>query len=334
MHCAFAHMDNLTFKVVPDGGREISAEQADRIMGDIQSMLSHVGMFIVTAEMGLQGRPPEGFDRIFDLSTDPRGHRAEENSILGAALGKLENTLDVAGSEIINRWLSENYADPRYRAAVAKDLMKLCSDLEGCRLSYGRGRRTKDLMNASPERFQKSASTETKMFTCALAGAIYKKSDMKGRNTYYLDSGDRNSKIAIGKDFSEKNAKVCLQMGACLVSGMAVLDENDNIIEIRDVCGVSDFPGIVFKRIITPNKDLALLNPMTAEVSFDRISHKWTLTNDLVGITASKANWNEAVAAFHDYFMFVWETYVEQPKDGLSEEEIEIREYLLSLVPF
>lgn len=303
-------------------------------MGDIQSMLSHVGMFIVTTEMGLQGRAPEGFESIFNLSTDPKDYRVEENSVLGAALGKLENTLDVAGSEIINRWLSENYTDPRYRAEVAKDLMKLCSDLAGCRLSYGHGRRMKDLMNARPERFRESASTETKMFTCTLAGAIYKNGNMKGRNTYYLDSGDRTSKITTGKDFPEKNAEMYLQMGACLVSGMAVFDENDNITEIRDVCGISDFPGIVFKRIITPNKDLALLNPVTAAVSFDRVSHKWTLTNDLVGITTSKPNWNAAVAAFHDYFMFIWETYVEQPKKSLSEEETEIQEYLLSLVPF
>ncbi|NCA73360.1 MAG: hypothetical protein EOM93_00720 [Gammaproteobacteria bacterium] len=327
-------MDTLTFKVVPDVGNEVTAEQADLVIKDVQSMLSHIGMFIVTAEMGLQGKAPEGFGSKFDLGIEPRERRPDENSLLNVALVKLEETLDVAGSDIINRWLSENYTDPRYRAAVAKDLMKLCVDLEGCRLSYGRGRRMRELFNARPERFGESAGAETRTFTCALAGAVCRKSDMKGRNAYYLDSGDRTSKITTGKDFPERTADSYSRAGPCLVSGMAVLDDEENIVEVRDVCGVSDFPGIVFKRIITPDSDLALLNPMAADVSFDRNTRKWTLTNDLVGISASKPNWNEAVAAFHDYFMFLWETYVERSKGGLSEEEKEIRDYLLSLVPF
>ncbi|MGE0014951.1 MAG: hypothetical protein AB7S83_02020 [Candidatus Methanomethylophilaceae archaeon] len=327
-------MDTLTFKVVPDEGDEVTAEQADLIMKDIQSMLSHVGMFIVTAEMGLQGKAPEGFASKFDLGIEPGERRPDGDSVINVALVKLENTLDVAGSDIINRWLSENYTDPRYRVAVAKDLMKLCVDLEGCKLSYGRGMMMKELFNARPERFIESAGAETRTFTCALAGAVCRKSDKKGRNAYYLDSGDHVSKITTGKDFPERTAYRYSLTGPCLVSGMAVLDDEENVLEVRNVCGVSDFPGIVFKRIITPESDLALLNPVTADVSFDRNTRKWTLTNDLVGISVSKPNWNDAVAAFHDYFMFLWETYVEKSKEGLSEEEKEIRDYLLSLVPF
>jgi hypothetical protein len=327
-------MDTLTFKVVPDEGNEVTAEQADLITKDIQSMLSHVGMFIVTAEMGLQGKAPEGFESKFDLSIEPGERRSDENSVINVALFKLEKTLDVAGSEIVNRWLSENYTDPRYRVAVAKDLMKLCVDLEGCRLSYGRGRVMKELFNARPERFVESAGAETKTFTCALAGVVCRKSEMKGRNAYYLDSGDHTSKITTGKDFPERTAYSYSLAGPCLVSGMAVLDDEGNVVEVMDVCGVSDFPGIVFKRIITPLSDLALLNPLTADVSFDRNARKWTLTNDMVGISASAPSWNDAVAAFHDYFMFLWETYVEQSKESLSEEEEEMRDYMLSLVPF
>lgn len=326
-------MDTLTFKVVPEEGGELSAEKAGQIMEDVQNVLSDIGMFIVTAEMGLQGKAPESFRSMFDLSAEPRSRRGGEISVLEVALSKLENILDVAGSEIINRWLSENYTDPRYRAAVAKGLMKLCRDLEGNNLSYGQGRRMKNLLNPRSERFQESACVDTKMFTCVLAGVVCN-NGMRGRKTYYIDSGDRKSKITVGRDFSEKTAAYYSGNGPCLVSGMAVLDDDDNVLEVRDVCGMSDFPGIIFKRIITPDLDIALLNPISADVSFDRAAHKWTLSNDIIGISVSKSNWNDTVVAFHDYFIFLWETYVEEPKGDLSDEEVEIRDYLLSLVPF
>lgn len=326
-------MNTLIFNVAPEGEKDLSDEQADRIMNNVQSLLKHVGMYIVTAEMGLQGRAPEGFESKFDLSPEPI-ERKDENSVLNSALVMLENTLDVASSEIINRWLSEKYTDPRYKVAIANDLMALCEDLDGCKFNYGCGRMVKSLSNTRSERFRDSANADTKNITCALAGVIGRKTDMKGRNAYYLDTGAHVCKITTGKEFNEKTAEKYSNAGACLVSGIAVLNENDDVIEIKDICGVNDFPGIVFKRIITPDRDLALLNPASADVSFDRKSRKWTLKNELLGISLSKPSWNDAVAGFHDYFMFLWETYVDEPKDGLGEEEMEIRDFLLSMVPF
>lgn len=326
-------MNTLIFNVVPEGEKDLSAEQADKIMNNVQNLLRDVGMYIVTAEMGLQGRAPEEFRSKFDLSLDPV-EREDENSILNAALSMLENTLDVASSEIINRWLSEKYTDPLYKVAIANDLMALCDDLDGCKFSYGRRKMFKELSNTRSERFIESASANTKTTTCALAGVICRNPDAKGRNAYYLDTGENHYKITTGKDFNEKTAEKYSKTGACLLSGFAVLDENDDIIEIRDVYDVSDFPGIVFKRIITSDKDLALLNAITAEVSFNRGSGKWTLKNEILGITRSKPKWNDTVVEFHDYFMFLWETYVDGAKEELSEEEIEIRDYLLSLVPY
>lgn len=326
-------MNTLIFNVVPDEEKDLSAEQADKIMNDVQNLLRHVGMYIVTAEMGLQGRAPDGFGSKFDLSYDPM-EREDENSVLNSALFKLENTLDVASSEIINRWLSEKYTDPRYKVAIANDLMSLCDNLNGCNFSYGRGKNIKNLSNIRSERFKESASADTKNITCALAGVIGRKIDMRGRNAYYLDTGSYLCKITTGKDFNEKTAEEYSKAGACLVSGVAVLDENDNVVEIKDICKVNVFPGIVFKRIITPSRDLALLNPASADISFDRTSRKWTLRNELLGISLSKPNWNDTVAGFHDYFMFLWETYVDETKEELGEEEIEIRDYLLSMVPF
>lgn len=326
-------MNTLIFNVVPEGENDLSAEQADKIMDNVQNLLRHVGMYIVTAEMGLQGRAPDEFRSKFDLSRDPI-EREDENSIFNAALFMLENTLDVASSEIINSWLSEKYTDPRYKVSIAIDLMSLCDNLEGYKLSYGRRRMLKDLSNTHSERFRESSNADAKTITCALAGVICRKPDVKGRNAYYLDTGTDLYKITTGKEFNERIAKEYSTSSACLVSGFATLDENDDIVEIKDVYDVSDFPGIVFKRVITPTRDLALLNSITADVSFDRKSRKWTLKNELLGISRSKPNWNDTIVEFHDYFMFLWETYVDDPKEGLGEEEIEIRDYLLSMVPY
>ncbi|HKM13898.1 MAG TPA: hypothetical protein VJY42_03170 [Candidatus Methanomethylophilaceae archaeon] len=326
-------MNTLIFNVVPEEEKNLTTEQADKIMNDVQNLLTHVGMYIVTAEMGLQGRTPEEFRSKFNLSHDPI-EREEENSILNAALSMLENTLDVASSEIINRWLSEKYTDPRYKVAIAKDLMALCDNLEGCKFSYGRRRILKELYNTQSERFIESVNADTKTITCTLAGVICRNPDTKGRNAYYLDTGSNFYKITTGKEFNETTAEKYSKAGACLLSGFAVLDENDDIVEIRDIYNIDNFPGIVFKRIITPVRDLALLNSIAADVSFDRKSRKWILKNEILGISRSKPNWNDAVIEFHDYFIFLWETYVDQTKEGLGEEEIEIRDYLLSMIPY
>lgn len=326
-------MNTLIFNVVPEGENNLPAEQAERIMDNVQNLLKHIGMYIVTEEMGLQGRTSDEFGSKFNLSQDPI-EREDENSILNAALSRLENTLDVASSEIINRWLSEKYTDPRYKVAIANELMALCENLDGCKFSYGHKRRMKDLSNARPERFKESANADTKTITCSLAGVMCRKLDVKGRNAYYLDTGTHLCKITTGKDFNERTAEKYSKTDACIVYGFAILDENDDVIEIKDIYDVNDFPGIVFKRVITPNRDLALLNSITADISFDRRSRKWTLKNELLGISRSKPNWNDAVAEFHDYFMFLWETYVDDPKEGLGEEEKEIQDYLLSMVPY
>ncbi|MGI5964486.1 MAG: hypothetical protein ACOX8L_01345 [Candidatus Methanomethylophilaceae archaeon] len=323
-------METLRFEITPAEGEELSEERKEAIINSVQSLLTDIGMFILTAEMGFQGAVPEGFENKFRLDGEPV-RDDYENSLIRVALSTMEKTLDVAGTEIANRWLSETYTDPRYRTAIAKDLMKLCDGLKGSELSYGTGRRMKRLYNARSERFAESAEADTRMFACALAGAVVKGD---GKKEYFLDTGSYRSKIVAGKSFTAADADALVSEGALLVSGMARLGEDGNIAEIRDICGTNAFPGIVFKRIVCPEKDLALLNPVSADVSFDRTSRKWTLSNEIMGISVSRPGWNDAVSAFHDYFMFLWETYAADGKENLSGEEEEIRDYLLSLVPF
>lgn len=324
-------METLRFEITPAEGKELSEKQMESIMDSVQSLLSDIGMFILTAEMGFQGAVPTGFEDKFRLGSDPRDRNDYEDSLIRVAMNTMEKTFDYAGTEIINSWLSETYTDPRYRVAIAKDLMALCDGLDGSELSYGTGKRMKKLSNARSDRFAESAEADTRTFTCALAGVVSKGT---GKREYLLDTGSYRSRIVTDKNFANKDAEALVSAGPLLVSGMAHLGEDGNIAEIRNICGTNGFPGIVFKRIVTPDRDLALLNPVSADVSFDRDSRKWNLSNDLVGISVSKSGWNDAVTAFHDYLMFLWETYVDGTKKDLSEEEEEIRNYLLSLVPF
>lgn len=326
-------MDTLNFDLVPREGGELSDEHAERIMDDIQNLLKHIGMYITTVEMGFQGKTPDAFEVKFDLSLDPVD-RDGDRSLINTALGMLENTLDVAGSDIVNRWLKENFTDPRYRVAVANGLIKLCEDLDGSTLRYGHGRRLKDLRNAYPERFEESSRADVKNFAFTVAGVLDHIRGSKDGNDFCFDTGTAKFKISAGKEFTVKDAEKCVGKGACLISSTAVLNEEGELVGIKDPCGINDFPGIIFNRMITPNRDIILLNPIIADISFDRKSRRWTLSNDLLGIHSTKQDWNQAVAEFHDYFIFLWETYIEGTKGGLSEEEIEIRDYLQSMVPF
>lgn len=328
----FHSMDTLKFNVVPVDGGELSESKKERIMGHVQTLLEHIGMYIVTAEMGFQGPTPEAFRSKFSLSPEPK-EREGGDTVLKTALVWLENTLDVAGTGMIDDWLTRTYTDPRYRVAVAKELMALCYGLDGDRFSYGRGKSLKDFLNADAERFRKSSEADVKKFTCSLAGVIDRKTDGKGRRGYELNVGSKSYDIVLWKEFDKKDAERCSAKNSCLVSGLAVLDDTGDIVDVRNLCGADDFPGIVFKRMITPERDIILLNPLTAEIKFDRMSDKWNLSNDILGISSAGSEWNKAIVDFHEYFVFLWETYAEGAKDDLSEEETEIREYLLSMVP-
>jgi len=326
-------MDTLKFNVVPVNGRELSEIKKEKIMEHVQNLLEHVGMYIVTAEMGFQGSSPDAFRSKFCLSSEPK-ERENRDTVLETALVWLENTLDIAGTGMVDNWLSSTYTDPRYRVAIAKELMALCDELDGDRFSYGRGKNLKDFLNADAERFRKSSEADVKKFTCALAGVIDKSADGKGRKGYKLNTGAKTYDITLWKEFDRKNAENLSGKNSCLISGLAVMNDEGDIAEVRNLCGGEEFPGIVFNRMITPERDIVLLNPLTAEITFDRTSGKWTLNNEFLGISSSGSEWNKTVSDFHEYFVFLWETYVEGEKEELSEEETELKEYLLSMVPF
>lgn len=326
-------MDTLRFNVASADGGELSENKKEKIMAHVQNLLEHIGMYIVTAEMGFQGSSPDSFKSKFCLSSEPK-ERDGRDTVLKTALVWLENTLDVAGTGMVDNWLASTYTDPRYRVAIAKELMDLCNELDGDRFSYGRGRVLKDFLNADAERFRKSSEADVKKFTCALAGVIDKSSDGKGRKGYRLNTGAKTYNITLWKEFGKKEAEKFSGKNSCLISGLAVLDDNGDIVDVRNLCGGDEFPGIIFNRMITPERDIVLLNPLSAEIKFDRASDKWTLSSEILGITSSGREWNDVIVDFHEYFVFLWETYAEGTKDDLSEEETEIREYLLSMVPF
>lgn len=326
-------MDTLRFNVTPAEGKELSESQIEKIIEPVHSLLEHIGMYIVTAEMGFQGTSPDSFRSKFDLSSEPK-ERNEGDSVLETALSWLENTLNVANTDMIDRWLSGTYTDPRYRVAIAKELMTLCENLGDNKLSYGRGNSLKEFRNAGAERFRKSSEADVKNFTCTLAGVVEREADAKGRKGYLLNTGNRTYGIELWKEFGKKDAEHFSDKGPCLISGISVIGEEGEIVDVKNFCSADEFPGIVFNRMITPDRDIMLLNPLAADIGFDRKSCKWTLSNDILGISSSGKEWNKVVTDFHDYFIFLWETYAEGIKEDLSEEETEIREYLLSMVPF
>ena len=90
------------------------------------------------------------------------------------------------------------------------------------------------------------------------------------------------------------------------------------------------FASNKFHRAITATRDIILLNPVEAIPGYNSKKGTWTLDCDALGISISKPSWDECVVAFHEYFVFLWETYEEN--DGeLEGEEAEVRDFLRSL---
>ena len=99
---------------------------------------------------------------------------------------------------------------------------------------------------------------------------------------------------------------------------------------LRDVSACYVFPVVKFHRILTEDRDVLLLNPVLACPGYNAAKGVWTLVNEDLGIDVSKPSWDEAVWAFHEYFMFLWETYAESD-DEFEGEEKDVSDLLRSM---
>jgi len=87
---------------------------------------------------------------------------------------------------------------------------------------------------------------------------------------------------------------------------------------------------VQFSRLFATNGDVQLKAPVSAYVQV--APGKITITNEELGISVSKNNWDDAIQQFNDYFVFFWMQYSGKDDAQLSDEEKEIKAALLRFV--
>lgn len=327
-------MRQFNFKVVDafDEDADIPVLVAGQIMIDVQNLLTDVGCLMVRRELRTQGRLPEWVPSRFVLKIQGDGGEmgsscSAKGTLLEDALAAAIEELDRASMASVMDDAPDGHADAEGRRRIAVDLVALRSHLEGRIMIYG--------MDGEERRFRVSprrdldalAAANVSGMQSATVGAVLRDPSHRGR--WIITDGSRAVPVHPSGDEVEKEL-AGLEGSPAIVTGAVVLDADGVVESVRDAIGCYPFPSIRFHRAISKDRDVPLLNPVEAVPGYDVAKGRWTLSNGDLGISVSKPSWDEAVSAFHEYFIFLWETYAESDEDFEGEEQ-EIRALLRSM---
>ena len=324
-------MQQFNFKVVgadnPD--EEVPVIVAGQIMVDIQNLLTDVGVLMVRQELRTQRLLPEGIGERFSLKLQGHGGASgvrKDSSLLEDALFQLCAELDRANLSSTVPPETSNHIEAAGRKKIASDVLALSKHLDGYVLTYGtEGAMRKFRMNARRS-LEKEVAMDLSAMPSAVIGVVSR--DPEHSNRWLIDNGEPIA-ISFADSVDRSDILSFPGMGPLIAVGNVTFDDNGEPSGIRNVTSCYMFPSVRFHRIITSERDLLLLTPVEACPGYNHDKGLWTLVNEDLGIDVSKPSWDSVVAAFHEYLMFLWETYVESDEEFEGEEK-EIRDLLKS----
>lgn len=325
----------FNFKVVPvdDENARVPVSVAGQTMVDVQRILTDIGTSMVRQELRLQNAVPGSLTARFDLamsSSSGRDVDAEaegDDTLMLDALTGLIKELELANAPESHD-APGNHREALARRALSKDILALADHLVGYDLYYGTGEDLKRFRLTRREGLREIAEDTSLSFNGAVIGTIRPDPVRKGR--WLISNGKDSVPVTFASNISTTDIPLFSEAGPIIASGTVVTDEDGNVKEMRAVIGCYSFPTVKFHRAITAARDIILLNPVEAIPGYNAKKGMWTLNCDDLGISVSKPSWDECVVAFHEYFVFLWETYEEN--DGeLEGEEAEVRDFLRSL---
>ncbi|AMK13514.1 hypothetical protein AUP07_0458 [methanogenic archaeon mixed culture ISO4-G1] len=331
-------MRSYGFKVVssdPADGKGIPIAVAGQTMIDVQKLLTDIGCMLIRIDLRIQNEIPKQLVKKFDLNLGGTGKGglstgpSEGNdAALEYAMRVLCATLDFLGKGAVGTWMTDTFEDDDARAMIAQDLVDLADHLDGYILEYGTGddvRRFEGL-----EREKILAYTKNDLPVSAAVGVIVR--DEVRRNHWNLTNDRFVVPVSFDKNIVVSDIPRFASSGPVIVIGKVNRNKEGHITSVEKIHGCYSIPNLKFQRIVTKDSDRDLLNPLIAITGYDSERDVWTMTNEELGISISKPSWDECVVAFHEYAMFLFETYVDS--GGQFEgEEGEIRDFLLSLLP-
>lgn len=322
-------MQQFSFNVVDsaDPEAEVPDQVAARIMGDVQRLLADEGELLVRRELRTQGPRLEGMEGRFDLSEAGTGPRGDE-TLLEDALAVTVAELDRASLRSSIPEEPDNHIEAMGRRRIAADMLALAEGLEGYTLTYGDAKGTRKFRMNNRAALEKEASADVSAKPSAAVGIVSRDPERSGR--WLFSNGDVTVPITFADWLEQDEIASYSKAGPVIAAGRVFVGEDGRISEVREVSGCYMFPLVKFRRIVAPGRDIVLLNPVVACPGYSARRGLWTLRQEDIGIDVAKPSWDEAVAAFHDQFVFLWDTYVSSDAE-FEGEEAEVSSFMRSL---
>ena len=330
-------MQSFGFNVVPsdpDSGSGVPIAVAGQAMIDVQRLLTDIGCMLLRLSMRLQNEIPESLVKKFDLTIAgsdaglSTGPSEGNDEALEGAMNILCATLDFLGTGAVGTWMVDTFEEDEYRAIVAKDLVNLSDHLDGYVLEYGPADDVKRFEGLDREKIL--AYTVRKDWISAAVGKIQR--DEVKKNHWNLTNDEFIVPLTFDKNIAPSDIPVFAAEGPVIVVGDVKRNTEGHIVSVDKISGCYSIPHLKFHRIITAKGDRNLLNPLIATTSYDAANDVWSMTNDDVGIYVSKPSWDECIVTFHEFALFLFETYVDSDREFEGEEK-ETAEFLRSLLP-
>lgn len=323
-------MQQFNFKVVSaeDADAEVPVSVAGQIMVDVQNLITHVGELLVRQELRTQDSLPAWIGDRFTLRMQGSGAGPrKDGDLLEDALTRVCAELDRANlSSTVPEEVS-NHVEAVCRRSIARDVLDLWDHLDGYTLTYGTEGEMRRFRMNSRRALEAEASADPASIQSAIIGVVAHDPDRRGR---WLIS---NTAVPVPLQFDDSvpaaDREAFPGLGPVIATGQVVL-EDGRMVGMRDVTACYLFPVVKFHRILTEDRDVLLLNPVLACPGYNAAKGLWTLVNEDLGIDIAKPSWDEAVWAFHEYFMFLWETYAE-PDEEFEGEEKDVSDLLRSM---
>jgi len=330
-------MRSFGFSVVPsDPGSKsgVPIAVAGQTMVDVQRLLTDIGCMLLRLSMRLQNEIPEGLIRKFDLNIGGEdsglstGPSKGNDEALEGAMNILCATLDFLGTGAVGSWMVDTFEDEESRAIIAKDLVDLSDHLKGYVLEYGPEGDTRRF-----EGLEREKILEYTVRNDWISGAVGKiqRDDVK-KNHWNLTNDEYLVPLTFDRNIVASEIPTFAAAGPVIVVGNVMRNKDGHITSVEKVTGCYTIPHLKFHRIITKDGDKNLLNPLIATTAYDAGTDTWILRNDDVGILVEKPSWDECVVAFHEFALFLFETYVDTDRVFEGEEK-ETADFLRSLLP-
>ena len=328
-------MRSLEFSVLPkDGESSVPVALAGKVMVSVQSLFTHIGEYVLVKELRILETVDPRLAGIFDLTMNRTSGVSIGSSVKFSTSGVIEDamllferTLMSMGSGAGGYWIEDTFSDPRYRKLIADDIIELAYALRDHKF-YVKFSADAVFDIEDIDKIQHYINNLGMSCDGAVCGVVHAVRSKSGRGDKVgLTCGSGNARLSFTDPVLEKEA-FGLSDKAVIVAGKVTYTGNTPS-DISGVGKIVPLETMKFRRIISADGDVVLNNPVPVAITWN--GEDWVLRNSDLGVSVKKDRWDDAVVAFHDQFMFLWNEYSEF-KEGMSGEEKEVHDYLASLM--